>query len=286
MPNLKATLWEKYHYNVTVKDNPSLRDVALAISLEVHRQEKKTKFTKTPRTFNYILKCLEKHADFNFRLNINGESKDRIKEALESASYLNSTSKPQLIECPECGGKGHLEAEDQTEYESTWTCTKCRGYGKLVSRTTYRIGNTFSNRLVIDIDSKDPKNIKDVKEFYEKLLGEKFRIFHTTAGKGVWLFGSQELKTVEDFVYAHCCVLQPRLERKDMKDYVNALMALDKNKKDEFSRATPEIIKASGLYSGHGNFDVAFTFLSIKRKRSTIRRSAKRLGDEIKEMII
>lgn len=282
MPKLKVTLWERYKYNVTVPENPSLRQIAMAISLEVHRQEHKTKFTGVPRTFPYILKCLQKTADFNFRVNLKGESKDRVKEAFDSANYLNSMSKPKVVTCPMCNGLG-CDIDPDYGYP---VCPKCNGHGKIVERISYRVGDTFNNQLVIDIDSKDVHNIKDVKEFYEKLLGEKFRVFHTTMGKGVWLFGSKRLDTLESFVYAHCKVLCPSLKQDDMEDYVNALMALDKNKKDEFARATPEVIKKSGLYSGHGNFDIAFNFLSIKRERSTIRRSAKLAGDAVEELSI
>jgi hypothetical protein len=72
-------------------------------------------------------------------------------------------------------------------------------------------------------------------------------------------------------------------QRKRMNTYIKALMSLDKTTDKKFIPATAEDVKKSGLYTAprNLNFDVAFTFLSIKRERSTIRESKKNPGDKI-----
>ena len=281
MPKLKVTLWGKYKYDVEVKPNPTLHELAWAISLAVHESENRTKFTDKPRTYNYVMECLLRKTAYNFRFNADNPTPDKRKELYAAATELTNKTKPIKVKCQECGGEGKVELSWSYEFGR---CHKCNGHGFLIEKQMYRVGTTFNNILAIDIDNHDLENLKTVKDFYERLLNLKFKVIKTS--KGCWLFGNRKYKDVKDFVYAHCKVLNPALDKKDTDNYIKALMALDKDNGKEFIPATPEVIKNSGLYSGVGNFDVAFTFLSIKRERSTIRESKKYKDDKIEEVEI
>ncbi|MFZ3168525.1 MAG: hypothetical protein WA130_12995 [Candidatus Methanoperedens sp.] len=67
----------------------------------------------------------------------------------------------------------------------------------------------------------------------------------------------------------------------DTETYIKSLLSLDKNKDGDFLKSSTEKVKESCLYSEHGDFDLMFTFLSIKRELSTLRISKKRKTDSI-----
>jgi len=269
MTTATATLWGSYKYSFEMPKNPTLHDVAWAIALAVHKAEGKTKFTGQPRTYNYIIESLRQHeGTFNYlRYNADSDKKDEIYAA---ANELQNESKFYKIKCPEHTGYG---------------CAACNGHGYLWERIGYRVGNTFSHKLVIDIDDHDRENMIRVKAFYEPLLQEKFRVYETNGG--YWLIGKKEYDK-NAFVYAHCKLLCPGLQPEDMHEYRKNLLKLDVKKGNEFIPATPEMIRASPLYEAPVllSFDLAFTFLSIKREQSTLRESAKHEGDRIVEVMI
>ena len=128
---------------------------------------------------------------------------------------------------------------------------------------------------------RNSKNLEDVQTYYERLLDLKFSVFKTNGG--YWLIGDKKFDSIDDWKYAHCMVLNPELKREDYKDYVKGLLALDRKLDGEFHGATPDEIKKSKYYRGHGEFDIAFTFLSIKRERSTLRESKKHKDDMLQE---
>src|SRR3972149_6014216 len=88
-------------------------------------------------------------------------------------SLIQNESKFYKIKCPEHTGYG---------------CAACNGHGYLWERIGYRVGNTFSHKLVIDIDDHDRENMIRVKAFYEPLFHEKFRVYETNGGD--WLIGT------------------------------------------------------------------------------------------------
>lgn len=282
MPLLNVTLWGKYRYKVEVPENPTLHQLAWVISLEVHKQEGKTKFTDRPRTYNYVMECLLRKTAFNFRFNADNPTQDTRKELYTAASELTNKTKPNKVRCINCYGTGLLT--EPKELSGMQTCPACNGHGFLIERQMYRVGTTFNNILVIDIDNHDEQNLKRVKEFYERILNIKFKIIKTRGG--YWLFGNKNYINIDDWKFAHCQVLYPCLTREQYKGFVKGLLALDKDNGKEFVPATAEDIKKSKFYSGYGNFDVAFTFLSIKRERSTIRESKKFKEDRIEEVKI
>lgn len=271
MQKLTVKLWERYEYKgIIVSDNPTLHELAWAISLAVHEKEGKTKFTGHPRTYNYIKECLLRHTAHNFRFNAKNPTPEMEKDIYAAANELNSKSKPIRVVCDECKGTGKIN------------CYVCNGHGFLIERQSYRVGNTFSNKVVIDVDKHDLDNLQDVKDFYEKLLNLKFSVFKTNGG--YWLIGDKNFENIDDWKFAHCRVLNPNLEQKDYKSFVNGLLALDKKSNGEFHGASADDIKKSKFYYGCGTFDIAFTFLSIKRQRSTLRESKKHKDDKIEEI--
>ncbi len=279
MPTLNVTLWSKYHYKVQVPENPTMHQLAWAISLEVHKQEGKTKFTDRPRTYNYVLECLLRKTAYNFRFNTDNPTTDTKKELYAAATELTNKTKPIKVKCDWCNGEGAYELP---HWGTPFFCEKCNGHGFLIERNMYRVGITFNNILIIDIDNHNEENLMDVKIFYENLLKLKFKVFKTNGG--YWLFGDKVYNNVEDFKFAHCQVLNPEIKREDYKNFVKGLLSLDKDNGKEFIPATSDVIKSSKYYHGHGSFDVAFTFLSIKRERSTIRESKKHKNDMIEEI--
>jgi glutaminase len=86
---------------------------------------------------------------------------------------------------------------------------------------------------------------------------------------------------VNEWKYDHCKVLNPSLDRLEMDNYIKALLSLDNDKTGNFLKSSTEKIKESGLYYGQGDFDIMFTFLSIKRELSTLRIAKKRKTDNI-----
>jgi hypothetical protein len=263
------TLWGKYKYPVELEDNCSFHDAAMAISLAVHKKEGKTKFTERPRSFNYIYECLLRKSCLNFRLN-SDSTYNNDTEMLKAANELNSKSEWIKTRCHDCD-----DAIKSTE------CTKCNGNGFYYEKQEYRLGYTQNKVLIIDVDGKDMINLIGVCAFYETILDCKFTVISTK--KGYWLFSDKKYDSFDSWIFDHCRVLCPTLTIDCYPDWKNKLLALDENKHGEFHGATPDVIKESGLYKVPKilSFDVAFTFLSIKRERSTIRYTKKGKDDKI-----
>lgn len=282
-----VTLWGKYKYKIYLKGNESMQEIAMKIALEVHNQEGKTKFTGTPRAYNYIYECLLRKSCLNFRINTE-DTKNNEKELLQACNELHNKSEFFKKDCDVCKGKGDLENWEcdindcnESNLNNSNDCYKCKGYGYYYEHQDYRLGYTQSNTLIIDVDGKELDNLKNVKVFYENTLQCEFKVFRTN--NGYWLFADKKYKDLQSWVFDHCRVLCPSLELCCFEEYRAKLLALDEGEKGEFQRATPDKIKSSGLYKvpEYINFDVAFTFLSIKRERSTIRITKKHKDDKI-----
>lgn len=266
MKKATVTLWGNYKYNIFLNENDSVKDIAMKIALEVHDKEHKTKFTGVPRAFNYIYECLLRKSCFNFRANVENTVNNE-KELLKAANDLNSRAEFVKVVCP--------------------PCNKCNFHGFIYEKQEYRLGYTQSNTLIIDIDGKDKNNLITVKNFYEGVLNCKFKAIGTK--NGYWLFSNKKYSNIDDWIYDHCKVLNPTLKKTSVDIYKYKLLALDTfDKNGHFDRATPEKIKSSDCYTVPKNlsFDVAFTFLSIKRQRSTIRITKKSKDDKIEEVFI
>jgi hypothetical protein len=259
MRKAKITLWGNYHYEISLTGKETLQDIAMKIALEVHQAEHKTKFTGVPRTFNYIYECLLRKSCLNFRINTE-DTQNNEKELLKACNDLNAKS--AWIKKVDDTGIIYYEHQD------------------------YRLGYTQCNTLIIDVDGKDIDNLKRVKLFYEGILNCQFVVIGTK--KGYWLFSDKQYITSDNWVYDHCRILNPYLDSFYYPEYRHNLLKLDESTDHKFKRATPEIIKASRYYQVpyNINFDVAFTFLSIKRERSTIRITKKGKNDKIEAIVI
>jgi len=249
-----VTLWGKYKYKISLKGNETMQEIAMKIALEVHNQEGKTKFTGTPRTYNYIYECLLRKSCLNFRVNAE-DTQNNEKELLKACNELHNKS--EYVKKVDEKGIIYYEHQD------------------------YRLGYTQSNTLIIDIDGKDEMNLKRVLYYYQTVLQCKFKVIGTN--NGYWLFADKKYKDLQSWVFDHCMVLNPNLQEENFDKYRYGLLDLDVTAGLGFQRATPDIIKASQYYNvpENINFDVAFTFLSIKRERSTIRITKKHKDDKI-----
>jgi len=276
MKQATVTLWGKYKYKISLTGKETLHDVAMKTAVEVHKAEGKTKFTGTPRAYNYIYECLLRKSCLNFRANVE-DTKNNEQELLKACNDLHNKSEFVKKECPECHGEGLLYLNNDIEI----TCYICNGHGVVYEHQDYRLGYTQNKTLIIDIDGKDEINLMKVKGYYENILQCNFKVFETR--NGYWLFSDKKYNGVQSWVFDHCRVLCPDLELCCFEDYKKKLLALDEDETGSFKRATPEVIKESGLYHVPKdiNFDVAFTFLSIKRERSTIRITKKSKDDRI-----
>lgn len=282
-----VTLWGKYKYKISLEGNETMHEVAMKIALAVHKKEGKTKFTGAPRAYNYIYECLLRKSCLNFRVNAE-DTQNNEQELLKACNELHNKS--EFIKKPcSCQWSDKIGDITRREYESGFQpdyCSKCNNHGFYYEHQDYRLGYTQSNTLIIDVDGKDKINLMNVKTFYEIVLNCNFKVFRTN--NGYWLFSDKKYKDIQSWVFDHCRVLCPSLELRYFEIYRDKLLALDENMQGQFQRATPEIIKSSGLYRApeNINFDIAFTFLSIKRERSTIRITKKHKNDKVELITI
>lgn len=279
MKKATVTLWGKYKYEIKLTGKETIHDVVMKIALEVHNQEGKTKFTGVPRAYNYIYECILRKSCLNFRANVKN-TKNNGQELLNACNELHNKSEFVKTGCLNCGGEGILYRGDEEI-----TCFYCNGHGYVYEHQDYRLGYTQSSTLIIDVDGKDKDNLIKVKGFYENVLQCKFKVFET--GNGYWLFSDKKYKDLQSWIFDHCKILNPGLQINSFEKYRTGLLALDVSNGKGFQRATPDIIKNSPYYGVPSDlsFDVAFTFLSIKRERSTIRITKKHKGDKI-ELIL
>ena len=269
--NATVTLWRDkitgkgYKYNIVIDGNETLHELAMIISLAVHKKEKKTKFTGKPRSYEYIHGALKNSSCRNFI----------IPEDCKNIAFRLNAQDTQNNE------HNLLEAANELNAQTTFE-KKVDGKGNIYySKPEYRLGYTQAHTLIIDIDSKDLDNLTNVCLFYEEVLNCKFNIIET--GNGYWLFSNKKYQDKETWIYDHCRVLSPDLQRRYFDEYRQDLINLDTVKAGTFRPATPETVRASKLYQApkHLKFDIAFTFLSIKRERSTIRYTRKHKDDKI-----
>jgi hypothetical protein len=251
---------KKYTYDFPYPSNPTKHNLAMAISKAMMGKAKKTKFIGLPRSYALVSELLNQkstHIHFN-----PSETIDLKKDAFIDANNRNIEEKGVKVQC--CNNPA---------------CENCKGSGYFYERLMWRVGVSQSHVMIIDVDGRDIENAKYVKAFYEKVLNCKFTLIKSN--KGYWLLSDMKYKSVNEWKYDHCKVLNPSLEPSCMDDYIKDLLLLDKDKNGEFLKSSTEKIKESGLYSGHGDFDIMFTFLSIKRELSTLRISKKRKTDSI-----
>ena len=143
----------------------------------------------------------------------------------------------------------------------------------------WRVGVTGWSCLGIDIDDHDQVNLESVKKFYSGILDTTFTVFKT--GGGFWLLSNKKYSDKNEWLYDNCRLFNPHLTRDEYYKYKESILNLDT--KDH--KTTTQEFKQSKYYNGHGIFDIAFTYINIKRGQMTLRISKKRPGDKIEEII-
>lgn len=282
---------KKYKYRLSLPDSPTAHDISIAISNEISkdRGSKRINPRKLPG-YELCMFLLSNHA----RIQLPHGNPDPRKDAYTLANERNQESKPVMIECEHCNGKGELEnwelgieISGEPNFNNVNECPACKGRGFKIWILENRVGRNpikdkIPTRLLIDIDNHDLENLKEVKTFYEHNLKQKFTVAKT--GGGFWLAGNKQYASLEDWEYDNCRLLNPVLQKSDFVEYKKKLIALDNStkkmiigSKNEFNK----MIKNSGLYIGVGTFDLMFTLISIKTGRHTIRDSQKFKGDKI-----
>lgn len=254
---------KKYSYVFPFPENPTKENLAWAISKAMMGKAKKTKFVGLPRYYKLVTKLLNQDTHIHCSPS---ESIDVKKLQFIDANNRNIEERGSKVQC--CNNPA---------------CEKCKGSGYFYERLMWRVGVSQSHVMIIDIDRKDIENANDIKAFYENALNCKFILIRSN--KGYWLISDKKYKSVRDWKFDHCKVLNPLLEPHQMDEYIKSLLSLDKDKDGKFLISSTEKIKESGLYSGHGDFDLMFTFLSIKRELSTLRISKKRKTDIIEVIV-
>lgn len=237
---------KRYEYNFDYPDEPTLENMALAISSamvkrDMRRSMKRTHFNMS-RYYNLVYLKLKESGNVHYP---KSDNTDHVKNAFKHASSLQMTVKPNI-------------KKDKVELME------------------YRVGITTNTRLIIDIDGNDFVNMHIVRDFYSETLRTDFITIKT--GGGFWLISSKEYSDVNEWLYDNCRILNPTLQFNKTAEYIEKLKSLDTFDK---KNTLYDSIKSSDLYNGVGSFDVIFTFINIKRKIATLRISKKRKDDRI-----
>jgi hypothetical protein len=236
----------KYTYEFkTPTDNT---DSALALSIseamwEKHNKRKLTKFSGAPQHYNLIMALLARKRNI-------------YTMGTGSIDYFADATRRSNEE------KHVFDENTQTFRVLNW-----------------RVGKTFSNRLVIDIDDLSMDNLRYVVGCYEDILHTNFRVIKT--GNGYWIIALNECRTHNEFLYHHCKVLNPSLPESGAAAFIDDLNRLDININGDWIKAPREVILALPGVGPKGNIDIMFTLLSIKRGQSTLRISKKTPTDKI-----
>lgn len=237
----KNGIMKPYEYEFQKPHDDSIESLAFAIANAKHLSEHKTKFTGVPDSYELILGMLK-----GTNIQFSGTSAGK-------ADYFDIASQRNDLE-------------------------RLKQKGDKIIKTKWRVGVTFSNRLVIDIDNHDEMNCKRIIWFYSRLLEESF--YKVKTNHGYWLILRKKYESIEDWKYDNCMILMPSLQRCDMGRYLQDIGQLDYTNKI-FKPVSSLAFSRTSYFQGVGNFDIAFTRLSLKRERSTLRISKKSKDDNI-----
>lgn len=150
-------------------------------------------------------------------------------------------------------------------------------------RLKYRVGQVISDRIVIDIDNHDIDNLHKVHAFYSILYQNPFSVIKTS--NGYHLIQKQACK---DFDYDACRLLNPTLKEGEEIKYREAIYNFNQKLKQErdgkeftrtqlqnLTKEMPDRLKAEGLFSGVGAFDIVHALNGIGRCKYVLRISKK-----------
>ena len=239
---------KKYTYEFDQPRSNSRSDIAIAISQamwETLHKRKMTKFTRSPQHYSLIYELL-------------GKQRYTFDQSQKEIDYWQEAGLRNLEEKP------YWDTEQKSYVIPTW-----------------RIGVTFSNHIVIEIDNHDEENLRKIVCFYKDVLEDEFAVIRTNSG--FWIIGKSTLGT-EGFVNANLRILFPFSE--NLKQDKKRLLDLDKGEYGLFEKADIDKVKSICTYPKKLNFDILFTLLCIKRERATLRISKKNKNDKLEEVIL
>jgi len=242
---------KKYTYEFKTPSANTDSAIAMSISQSMWEKEHKqklTKFSGAPQHYNLLMELLRRKRNV----------------------YTSNTGKIDYF--AEASQRTNEEVHTFDEGTNAWKVL------------VWRVGKTFSNRLVIDMDSHDRLNLVRVVNAYEGILGVQFRIIKTHAG--YWLISKQECANKQEFVFQNCKVLCPEITPERVDGFLNLLFAIDYDSIGNFVKASEGMIRDVPGVKPIGVFDIRFNFLSIKREQSTLRISKKRPDEKIEEVIL
>ena len=230
-----------YEYEFQKPNDDTIESLAFAIANAKHLAEHKTKFTGTPDSYELILGMLK-----GTNIQFSGTSAGKT-------DYFDIATQRNRLE--------HLKKK-----------------GDKIVKTKWRVGVTFSNRLVIDIDNHDETNRKRIIWFYSRLFEKLF--YEVKTNHGYWLILRKKYDSLDDWKYDNARLLAPVLQRCDMERYLKDISQLDYPGKKFVPMSSLNFSKTE-YFQGIGTFDIAFTRLSLKRERTTLRISKKTKDDNI-----
>ena len=164
---------------------------------------------------------------------------------------------------------------------------------KIAGRNIWRVGLCINNRTAFDIDNPDITNIKQIVSYYKSMFGYSYKIIKSL--HGYHLIGKQPYDNYDNWLFDECRILNPLLERKNMKEYILAVQrfytAQSKKErenidKQEFLKIISDEFKETGLFFGLGDFDILFSMNVLFRGMHCIRISKKCKEDNPEELFL
>jgi hypothetical protein len=162
---------------------------------------------------------------------------------------------------------------------------------KIAGRNIWRVGVCINNRICFDIDNPDMNNVICIAKYYGKLFNTDFIVIRTMNGYHV--ISKRKYENATNWMLDEAKILYPLLEMQNLQEYILAIRRwyrqqtkrerANKDKKAFLSMISEEF-KQSGLYFGHGDFDIMFHINVMFRKTHCIRISKKCKEDNPEEI--
>lgn len=187
---------------------------------------------------------------------------------------------------------------EETLYTNRFaTKNKLKAYGlmnKLNALTSdygreWRVGKVIADRVVIEIDNHDNRNLLKVLGFYSRLFQDTFHVIRTL--HGFHLVQRGEIDDAEKLQLYRIKVLYPGCTKKQMLKYIDdlkSMMSDIKSKEDNFEMGTEErlyilrnSLKLYNLDAHYGDIDTLHAMVGILRGKYVLRISKKTNNDKM-----
>lgn len=152
--------------------------------------------------------------------------------------------------------------------------------GKYYLRSS-RVGYSFTDRIILDIDCTDITIVKETAKLYGGLFNSEYTIIKT--GHGYWIRYHKIYSDIKQWRYDLCRILYPGIDYKDVDEYITLL----KEAESKASKDSPigfvscgVSLRASMLVCPVSDVDIIHVYLTLKHDKLTIRAS-KKYPDEI-----